>query len=293
MNINGILVPIVTPFDNNGNVDAQKLTALVEAFIDKGVSGIVACGTTGEYYTFSAAERELVLTTIAEAAKNKGAENKVTLIAGINSLSTDHSIELAAQAKTLGYDGLMLSATPYSLPEQDGIIAHFEKVADASELPIIMYNFPDRVGVAIEFDTVAHLAKHPNIVGVKESSGDFSHALRMLQADFDDFEVVCGCDDQPVDFFFWGAKSWIAGAANVFPAEQVALFDATQQGDWDKAKQIMSEIYPAIHSMESGNYNQKAKAGCLNGTMNVGSVRVPLTDMPADEKSEFLALLSK
>ncbi|MGP5406411.1 4-hydroxy-tetrahydrodipicolinate synthase [Psychrobacter celer] len=288
MNINGILVPIVTPFDNNGNVDAQKLTALVEAFIDKGVSGIVACGTTGEYYTFSDAERELVLTTIAEAAKNK-----VTLIAGINSLSTDHSIELAAQAKTLGYDGLMLSATPYSLPEQDGIIAHFEKVADASELPIIMYNFPDRVGVAIEFDTVAHLAKHPNIVGVKESSGDFSHALRMLQADFDDFEVVCGCDDQPVDFFFWGAKSWIAGAANVFPAEQVALFEASQQGDWDKAKQIMSEIYPAIHSMESGNYNQKAKAGCLNGTMDVGSVRVPLTDMPADEKSEFLALLSK
>lgn len=293
MNINGILVPIVTPFDNNGNVDAQKLTTLVEAFIDKGVAGIVACGTTGEYYTFSDAERELVLTTIAQAAKNKGAENKVTLIAGINSLSTDHSIELAAQAKALGYDGLMLSANPYSLPEQEGIIAHFEKVADASELPIIMYNFPDRVGVAIEFDTVAHLAKHPNIVGVKESSGDFSHALRMLQADFDDFEVVCGCDDQPVDFFFWGAKSWIAGAANVFPAEQVALFDATQQGDWDKAKQIMSEIYPAIHSMESGNYNQKAKAGCLNGTMDVGSVRVPLTDMPADEKSEFLALLSK
>ena len=293
MNINGILVPIVTPFDNNGDVDAQKLTTLVEAFIDKGVAGIVACGTTGEYYTFSAAERELVLTTIAEAAKNKAAENKVTLIAGINSLSTDHSIELAAQAKALGYDGLMLSATPYSLPEQDGIIAHFEKVADASELPIIMYNFPARVGVAIEFDTVAHLAKHPNIVGVKESSGDFSHALRMLQANFDDFEVVCGCDDQPVDFFFWGAKSWIAGAANVFPAEQVALFNATQQGDWDKAKQIMSEIYPAIHSMESGNYNQKAKAGCLNGSMDVGSVRVPLTDMPEDEKAEFLALLSK
>ncbi|WP_201588441.1 4-hydroxy-tetrahydrodipicolinate synthase [Psychrobacter sp. Pi2-51] len=293
MNINGILVPIVTPFDNNGDIDAQKLTTLVEAFIDKGVAGIVACGTTGEYYTFSAAERELVLTTIAEAAKNKGAENKVTLIAGINSLSTDHSIELAAQAKALGYDGLMLSATPYSLPEQDGIIAHFEKVADASELPIIMYNFPDRVGVAIEFDTVAHLAQHPNIVGVKESSGDFSHALRMLQANFDDFEVVCGCDDQPVDFFFWGAKSWIAGAANVFPAEQVSLFNATQQGDWDKAKQIMSEIYPAIHSMESGNYNQKAKAGCLKGSMDVGSVRVPLTDMPEDEKAAFLALLSK
>lgn len=288
MNINGILVPIVTPFDSSGNVDTTTLTKLVETFIEKGVTGIVACGTTGEYYTFSAAERELVLITIANAAKDK-----VTLIAGINSLSTDHSIELAVQAKTLGYDGLMLSATPYSLPEQDGIIAHFEKVANAGELPIIMYNFPARVGVSIEFDTVSHLAKHPNIIGIKESSGDFSHALRMLQANFDNFEVICGCDDQPVDFFFWGANSWIAGAANVFPEEQVALFNATQQGDWDEAKQIMSEIYPAIHSMESGNYNQKAKAGCLKGSVDVGSVRVPLTDMPTDEKSAFLLLLSK
>ncbi len=288
MNLHGILVPIVTPFDQHGKVDSQKLTTLVNEFIDKGVSGIVACGTTGEYYTFSPAERELVLTTIAQAAKGK-----ITLIAGINSLSTDHSIELANQAYELGYEGLMLSAPPYSLPEQDGVIAHFEKVANASKLPIIMYNFPNRVGVSIEFDTVAHLSAHPNIIGVKESSGDFSHALRLLQANLDNFEVVCGCDDQPVDFFFWGAKSWIAGAANVFPEEQVALFNATQQDDWDKAKQIMSDIYPAIHSMESGNYNQKAKAGCLKGSIEVGSVRVPLTDMPADEKAEFLALLSK
>jgi len=288
MNLHGILVPIVTPFDQHGKVDSQKLTTLVNEFIDKGVSGIVACGTTGEYYTFSPAERELVLTTIAQAAKGK-----ITLIAGINSLSTDHSIELANQAYELGYEGLMLSAPPYSLPEQDGVIAHFEKVADASKLPIIMYNFPNRVGVSIEFDTVAHLSAHPNIIGVKESSGDFSHALRLLQANFDNFEVVCGCDDQPVDFFFWGAKSWIAGAANVFPEEQVALFNATQQGDWDKAKQIMSDIYPAIHSMELGNYNQKAKAGCLKASIEVGSVRVPLTDMPADEKAEFLALLSQ
>lgn len=287
MNIHGVLVPIVTPFTATGDVDTQTLAKLVQVFIEKGVTGIVACGTTGEYYTFSPEERELVLTTIADAAKGK-----VTLVAGINSLSTDHSIELAHQAKALGYDGLMLSANPYSLPDQAGIIAHFEKVADATDLPIIMYNFPARVGVSIEFDTVAHLAKHRNIAGVKESSGDFSHALRMLQANFDEFEVVCGCDDQPVDFFFWGAKSWIAGAANVFPAEQVALFEATQKGDWDRAKALMSAMYPAIHSMESGNYNQKAKAGCINGSIEVGSVRIPLTAMSDEDTQAFLALLS-
>ncbi|CAM4153361.1 4-hydroxy-tetrahydrodipicolinate synthase [Psychrobacter arenosus] len=287
MNIHGVLVPIVTPFTATGDVDTQTLAKLVQVFIEKGVTGIVACGTTGEYYTFSPEERELVLTTIADAAKGK-----VTLVAGINSLSTDHSIELAHQAKALGYDGFMLSANPYSLPDQAGIIAHFEKVADATDLPIIMYNFPARVGVSIEFDTVAHLAKHRNIAGVKESSGDFSHALRMLQANFDEFEVVCGCDDQPVDFFFWGAKSWIAGAANVFPAEQVALFEATQKGDWDRAKALMSAMYPAIHSMESGNYNQKAKAGCINGSIEVGSVRIPLTAMSDEDTQAFLALLS-
>lgn len=287
MNINGILVPIVTPFDKNGDIDTVVLTNIVNSFINKGVAGIVACGTTGEYYTFSPEERELVLSTIAKAAKGK-----VTLIAGVNSLSTEHSIELANQAKQLGYDGLMLSANPYSLPSQEGIIAHFEKVADASSLPIIMYNFPDRVGVSIEFETVAHLAKHPNIAGIKESSGDFSHALRMMQANFENFEVVCGCDDQPVDFFFWGSKSWIAGAANVFPEEQVKLFNAAQEGDWELAKQIMSDIYPAIHSMESGNYNQKAKAGCLKGTVDVGNVRIPLVPMTQEETEEFLSLLS-
>jgi len=287
MNINGILVPIVTPFDKNGDIDTAVLTDIVNSFINKGVAGIVACGTTGEYYTFSPEERELVLSTIVKAAKGK-----VTLIAGVNSLSTEHSIELANQAKQLGYDGLMLSANPYSLPSQEGIIAHFERVADASSLPIIMYNFPDRVGVNIDFETVAHLAKHPNIVGIKESSGDFSHALRMMQANFENFEVVCGCDDQPVDFFFWGSKSWIAGAANVFPEEQVKLFNAAQAGDWELAKQIMSDIYPAIHSMESGNYNQKAKAGCLKGTVDVGNVRLPLVPMTKEETEEFLNLLS-
>ncbi len=287
MNIHGILVPIVTPFDKNGAVDVPTLEKLVNSFIDKGVAGIVACGTTGEYYTLSPKERELVMTTIAKHAKGK-----VSLIAGVNSLSTDHTIELANQAKEMGYEGLMLSANPYSLPEQAGIIAHFEKVADAVKMPIIMYNFPARVGVNIEFETVEHLSKHPYIVGIKESSGNFSHALRMLQAKFENFEIVCGCDDQPVDFFFWGARSWIAGAANVFPEEQVAIYQAACKGDWDEARRIMTKIYPAIHSMESGDYNQKAKIGCLKGTVDVGGVRLPLVDISDEDKQAFLSLLN-
>lgn len=287
MNIHGVLVPIVTPFDKNGAVDVPTLEKLVGCLINKGVAGIVACGTTGEYYALSPKEREVVMTTIAKHAKGK-----VGLIAGINSLSTDHAIELAQQAKQMGYEGLMLSANPYSLPEQAGIIAHFEKVANTVKMPIIMYNFPARVGVNIEFETVEYLSKNPYIIGIKESSGNFSHALRMLQAKFANFEIVCGCDDQPVDFFFWGARSWIAGAANVFPDEQVAIYQAACNENWGEARRIMSKIYPAICSMESGDYNQKAKIGCLKGTVDVGGVRLPLVDISNEDKQEFLSLLN-
>lgn len=286
MNLNGIIVPLVTPFDQNNKIDVAALAQLVESFIERGVHGIVACGTTGEYYTFSEEERLTVLQTVAKVAKNR-----VSLIAGANDLSTAGAIRRAQQAEDLGYEGLMLSAPAYCLPDQDGIIQHFEQVADACALPIVMYNFPARIGVSIEFDTVAHLAQHPSIKGIKESSGNFSHALSLLQANFADFEVVCGCDDQALDFFFWGARSWISGAANVFPTEQVALFQAAQQQDWAQARTIMQSMYPAIQSMESGNYNQKAKVGCLGGQFNAGGVRLPLMNLPDADQQAFLALL--
>ena len=221
------------------------------------------------------------------------AKGKVALMAGINDLSTEGSAKKAQRVAELGYESLMLAPPPYSLPSQEGVIAHFHKVAEATDLPIVMYNFPARTGISIDFDTVAELAKHPKIVGIKESSGDFSRALSMLQADFTDFTVVCGCDDQPVDYFFWGAGAWIAGAANVFPAEQVAIYNATQAGNWDEAKKLMSQIYPVIHSMESGDYNQKAKLGCVKGTVKVGGVRTPLANLNEADKAEFLNLLAK
>lgn len=286
MRFDGIYVPLVTPFDGDGEIDQQKLETLVEAMVGKGVAGIAACGTTGEYYALSDAERTRVLETVQRVAGGR-----VQLIAGIGDMSTRRSIERAAEARTIGYDYLLLSPPPYSLPSQAGIRAHFEYAAGRCELPIIIYNFPARTGVNVEFDTVAALAGNPNIVGIKESSGDFSQALRMLQAGFDDFEVICGCDDQPADFFFWGATGWIAGAGNVFPGEQVALHAAARKGDWDRARELMRAMYPALHSMESGDYNQKAKAGCLNGTLDAGDVRLPLAPLDAAAKQAFRDLL--
>ncbi|HEX7325690.1 MAG TPA: 4-hydroxy-tetrahydrodipicolinate synthase [Rhodanobacteraceae bacterium] len=286
MQFDGIYVPIVTPFDAHGEVDVPKLETLIEAMVGKGVAGIAACGTTGEYYALKDAERSLVLKTVRRVAGTR-----VQLIAGVSDLSTRRAIERAAEAAELGYDCLLLSPPPYSLPNQDGIRAHFEYAATHCKLPIIIYNFPARTGVNVEFDTVAALAKHPQIVGIKESSGNFSQALRMLQAGLADFEVICGCDDQPVDFFFWGSHAWIAGAGNVFPSEQVALYAAAKAGNWDAARAMMRHLYPALHSMEAGDYNQKAKAGCVNGTLDVGKVRLPLAPLDAAAREAFRKLV--
>lgn len=287
MNLNGILVPIVTPFDANNQLNEAALERLVECFIEAGVGGIVACGTTGEYYALSAQERRRVLEIVARTGRGR-----TTLIAGVNSMSPAEAISRIREAEELGYEALMLSPAPYSLPGQNEVVAYFKEVAAATELPIVMYNFPARIGIQIELESVYELAKVKNIVGIKESSGNFSRVVAMVNANLPDFQVVCGCDDQAADFLFWGVRSWISGGANVFPAEQVQMLKAAEQGDWDTVRRMMAAMLPAIAAMESGNYNQKAKLGCERHGIDVGSVRLPLLPVDAQERDDFLAQIN-
>lgn len=283
----GVFVPMITPFHADDTINVEALKQLTQTFIDSGVAGLVVCGTTGEYYTYSDSERDLVLKTVIEVAKDK-----VMLVAGINDLSTAGSVLKAKQAKQLGYDGLMLAAPAYSLPDQSGIIAHYKTVAKATDLPIVMYHFPARTGVEMDFNTMVELAKVPNIVGVKESSGDFSRAIHLIQADLPNFDVVCGTDDQAADFFFWGVSGWISGTANVFPAEQVEMTNKAESGDWKAVQALMLKMYPIIHSMESGDYNQKAKLAVIRHGIEAGKVRLPLMDLSEADRTAFLALLA-
>ncbi|MGB6243166.1 MAG: 4-hydroxy-tetrahydrodipicolinate synthase [Castellaniella sp.] len=286
MNIEGILVPIITPFTADGQVNAQALTQLVNRFVEAGVAGIVACGTTGEYYALNDEERDLVLRTVVEAVGGRA-----KTIAGINALSTQESITHAQRAQALGYDGLMLATPPYSLPEQTGILQHFRTVAAATPLPIILYDFPQRVGVQIEVETVIELAKVPNIVAIKESSGNFNRALRLIQARIPDFQIISGSDDMAADFLFWGVRCWISGGANVFPAEQVQMVKAASEGRWDEVRALMDGMYPLILAMESGDYNQKAKLGCRRHGVEAGTVRLPLAPLSDADARDFLSML--
>jgi len=286
MKIEGVLVPVVTPFDANGQIDFVALGKLLDFQINAGVKGIVACGTTGEYYTFSDEERYRVMAFIAEHVGDRA-----LLIAGVNDLYTQGSVLKAKQAKALGYSTLMLAPPIYCLPQENEIIQHYKTVSQEADMPIIMYNFPARSGVEISVDAVIELSRDKNIVGIKESSGDFSRALSLINADMKDFQVVCGSDDQAADYLFWGVRAWIGGAANYLPAQHVQLIEAAKADDFKKVREIMTAILPVIKNQEAEDYNQKAKLGCAHRGMPVGPVRAPLLPISAQDEAEFISLL--
>lgn len=288
MNIDGVLVPVVTPFDANNDIDFVALAQLLDFQINAGVKGIVACGTTGEYYTFDDEERYKLLAFIAEHVGERA-----LLIAGVNDLYTQGSITKAKQAKALGYQALMLAPPIYCLPQENEIIAHYKSVSQAADMPIIMYNFPDRSGVEISVDAVIELSADKNIIGIKESSGDFSRALTLINAKLPDFQVVCGSDDQAADYLFWGVTSWIGGAANYLPSQHVALIDAAKEQDFKTVRHIMSTILPVIKHQEAADYNQKAKLGCAAVGVPVGAIRAPLLPISVEDEAEFLGLLKQ
>ena len=288
MNIDGILVPVITPFNDNGAINFEALAELLEHLIDAGVRGIVALGTTGEYYAMDEAERAEVLRFIARTVGDRA-----LLIAGVNDMSTAASIAKAEQARELGYEGLMLAPPIYCLPQHHEIVHHFQTVADTVKMPIIMYNFPARSGVEISVEAVIELSSNPYIVGIKESSGDFSRALTLLNTKFDGFQVVCGSDDQGADYLLWGARSWIGGCANYLARAHVELLDAAKAGDHDAVRQQMAKLLPVIQNAESGDYNQKAKLGVNHIGISVGTVRAPLLPISDDEQRDFLQALDK
>jgi len=286
MNIEGVLVPVVTPFNANGSVDYSALATVLDSLIEAGVSGIVACGTTGEYYTFSDEERRNVMAFIADKVAGRA-----LLIAGVNDLYTGGSIAKAEQAKELGYQGLMLAPPIYCLPQQSEIISHYQSVSAAVDMPIIMYNFPARSGVEISVESVIELSRDKNIIGMKESSGDFSRALTLINANLENFTMVCGSDDQSADYLFWGVRSWIGGAANYLPKQHVQMIESAKAGDFDNVRNIMRQIMPVIQNMESADYNQKAKLGLAHIGIEVGEVRAPLQAISNEDKAAFIDAL--
>jgi 4-hydroxy-tetrahydrodipicolinate synthase len=288
MQLEGVYTPVVTPFDEHGEIEFETLTRVIEHQVQHGVRGIVSCGTTGEYYACTFDERVALMTHTRDVA-----QGEAQLVAGCNSGSTREVIRLGTAARELGYDALLLSAPHTSLPSQAELGAHYSAVASGVGLPIVLYNYPARAGVEIGFEALDVIADLPEIVAIKESSGDFSRFLSLRRRYRGRIEVMCGSDDQAVDYFSWGVRSWLAGTANVLPRQHVAVLDAALRGDHALAHRLFEGMLPWVQDMESGSYNQKAKLGLAHVGIECGPVRQPLLALAPETVAENLRVLDE
>ncbi len=286
MQLEGVYTPVVTPFDAEGEIDFDTLTRVIEHQLQSGARGIVSCGTTGEYYACTFDERVALMRHTRDVA-----QGTAQLVAGCNSGSTREVVRLGLEARELGYDALLLSAPHTSLPTQRELGGHYAAVAAAVGLPIILYNYPARAGIEIGFEALDAIADLPEIVAIKESSGDFSRFLALRRRYEGRVEVMCGSDDQAVDYFSWGVRSWLAGTANVLPLQHVVVLEAALRGDHALAHQLFEGMLPWIQNMESGSYNQKAKLGLSRVGIGCGDVRPPLLPLDTATAADYLRAL--
>ena len=232
----GVFVAIVTPF-KNGKIDEEALRGLIDFQIAGGVDGIVPCGTTGESATLNHEEHDQVIRIAVDACKGKA-----SVLAGTGSNSTQEAIQLSRNAKNAGADGLLQITPYYNKPNQEGLYHHFSSIADAVDLPIVLYNVPSRTSVNMVPETVVRLAKIKNIVGTKEASGSLQAISKIIDDCGKDFTVLSGDDPLLWPILAIGGKGVISVTANILPAKVAALCKAAAIGDIAEARSLHYEL---------------------------------------------------
>jgi 4-hydroxy-tetrahydrodipicolinate synthase len=278
----GSMVAMVTPF-RDGKVDGTKIRELVEFHVKNGTDAIIPCGTTGESPTLSHDEhKKVVEMTIKTAA------GRVPVIAGTGSNSTAEAIDLTRHAKKAGADGVLMVCPYYNKPTQKGLIAHYTAVAEAVDIPIILYNIPGRTGVNMLPETVATLADVPHIVAIKEASGSLEQMTEVISLCGDRMTVVSGDDTLTLPLMAVGGKGVISVIANILPKETAEMTRAALNGDWKRAKEIHLRIFPLCKAMfyETNPIPVKTAMQLL-GRLN-GELRLPLAPM-SDANRDKLA----
>jgi len=288
MPLTGVYAPIVTPFDAEENINYAVYDRLIEFLLENSIAGIVVGGTTGEVYALSEAERLDSFKFIKERVNGRA-----PLLAGTNAGATRDVVRYSRLAAEMGYDGLMVAVPPYSRPNQRELLAHYRAVAEAVTIPIVLYNFPWRAGTEVGYEVLDGLTDYAHVIGIKEASGEMARVYEMRLRYGDRYEIICGSDDQALDYCLWGSQCWIGGAASCAPRQHAALLNATQQGDWATARTQMEGLLPLLRNMESGGYTQKAKLGCELQGFPVGAPRRPLLPILEEERREFEKVFMK
>ncbi|MEW6347660.1 MAG: 4-hydroxy-tetrahydrodipicolinate synthase [Thermodesulfobacteriota bacterium] len=283
----GVFTAIVTPF-KNGEVDEKSLKKLIRFGIDGGVSGIVPCGTTGESPTLSHEEHNRVVElTVKEIA------GEVKVIAGTGSNSTQEAISLTAHAKNVGADAALMVAPYYNKPTQEGLYQHFKAVADAVDIPIIPYNIQGRTAINIENATMQRISQIPNIVGVKEASGNILQMSEVIRLCGLDFDVLSGDDQMTFPLMALGGKGVISVVSNIVPDRMSAMVKSMLQGDWNTARTAHFEIYELCQAMflETNPVPVKAALGLMGKI--APDYRLPLCSPSAANLAKLRGVLER
>lgn len=279
---------MVTPFTESGTLDtegAQRLAVLLAA---EGCDGLVLSGTTGESPTTTDAEKATLVRAVREAVGDG-----VAIVAGVGTADTRHTVELAGAAEKAGADGLLVVAPYYSRPPQDAVEAHFREIADASGLPLMLYDIPGRTGTRIEPETMIRLAEHPRIAAVKDCAYDLLGTQRVLSRT--ELAYYAGCDEYVLALYAIGAAGYVSTVANVVPGQMRAVLDAFDGGDTAGAAGLMLRAMPLIEAMMAAGLPGTVTAKALLAALGLpaGPVRAPLRPAGRETADGLLAVLAR
>ena len=287
MQFEGIYTPIMTPFYDDGSINEEGFIQVIEFLIDAGSHGIVVGGTTGEYYAQTLEERVHLL-QIAHQTIN----GRATLMAGVGAIRTEDSIELAQTAAQMGVDALLVNSPPYVLPTEAENAAHALAIDRAAQLPIMLYNYPGRTGVGMDEAYLNLVSASKNFCAIKESSGDINR-LHLLANHFPQIQLSCGADDQALEFFVWGARSWVCAGGNFAPEAHIALYEAcVVNQDFELGRKIMAAMLPLMSLLEQGGkFGQCIKHATALRGIPAGPPRSPLAPLEDSEKSALAKVI--
>ncbi|SDZ76048.1 MULTISPECIES: 4-hydroxy-tetrahydrodipicolinate synthase [Selenomonas] len=275
----GAGVAIITPYTEDG-INFEELGRIIDDQIEKHTDAIIITGTTGESATMSDEEHRAAIKFAVDHVKGR-----IPVIAGTGSNETSYAVELSKYAESVGADALLVVTPYYNKCTQKGLIAHYTAIADAVNIPIILYDVPSRTGVAIATSTYVELAKHPNIVAVKEANGDLSKILRLRAAVGDDLVIYSGNDDQIVPILSLGGQGVISVLSNVAPQQTHDMCQAFFDGDTKKAEKLQVEYADLIDALFCEVNPIPVKVAMRKLGYNAGPLRMPLSEMePQHEK---------
>lgn len=282
--IKGIIVPIVTPMTDDEENNTDELRRQIERMISAGIHGIFVFGTNGEGYILSEAEKKEILSVCIEQV-----HGRVPVYAGTGCISTAETIRMSQWAEKAGADVLSIITPSFAAASQKEMITHYRKVADSVNCPIVLYNIPARTGNALAPASVRELSKVPNIVGVKDSSGNFDNILQYIEVtrEREDFAVLSGNDSLILWTLLAGGRGGIAGCANVFPENMVAIYEHFVKNELAQARKAQDAIRPFRNCFRFGNPNTIVKEAVAMLGYPVGKCRSPFNDL-SDEAKETI-----